>query len=135
MSSKSAIVLVICSLGSLALAHPSFMDLIPNGHMVPDPCPNTSDFWVGVGHNNRTGGGIANVFGADFLKNNMTWTSALCTADSDIDGRSNGFELGDPDCKWTPGGTPETKAVSHPGVCEPMNTKTCMAVNLNIRCI
>ncbi|XP_069108143.1 temptin-like [Argopecten irradians] len=134
MNAKYVLVFAVCSLGSLVLAHPSFMDLIPNGHAVPDPCGSTN-IWFGVGHNNRTGGGIANVFGADFLKANMTWTNELCTADSDIDGRSNGFELGDADCKWSPGGAPEGLAVSHPGVCEPMNSKRCMAVNLNIRCI
>ncbi|OWF52038.1 temptin-like [Mizuhopecten yessoensis] len=135
MISQSTVVLVICSLGGLALGHPRFMKLIPNGHMVPNPCSNSSHPWHGVGHNNRTGGGIVNVFGADFLKANMTWTRDLCLADSDIDGNSNGYELGDPDCEWVEGGTPETLAVSHPGVCEPMTTKTCIAVNLNIRCI
>ncbi|XP_060076204.1 temptin-like [Ylistrum balloti] len=132
---QSIYVLVICSIGSLVNAHPGFMDLIPNGHIVPNPCANSSIPWVGVGHNNRTGGGIANVFGAAFLTAKMTWTRDLCMADSDIDGKTNGFELGDPDCKWVQGGTPANKPVSHPGVCEPMTTKTCMAVNLNIQCI
>ncbi|OWF52039.1 temptin-like [Mizuhopecten yessoensis] len=136
MISQSTVVLVICSLGSFVLGHPGFMDLIPNGHMVPNPCPNNSSYpWHGVGHNNRTGGGIANVFGADFLTANMTWTKAFCMADSDIDGKTNGFELGDPDCKWVQGGPPAGKPFSHPGVCEPMTSKTCIAVNLNIRCI
>ena len=30
------------------------------------------------------------------------WTEALCHMDSDGDGRTNGEELGDPDCVWQP---------------------------------
>lgn len=41
---------------------------------------------------------------------------ALCPLDSDNDGRSNGEELGDPECKWSPGATPSTSSVSNPGV-------------------
>ena len=36
--------------------------------------------------------------------------------DSDGDGWSNGEELGDPDCTWTPGSTPKrTSDITHPG--------------------
>ena len=34
----------------------------------------------------------------------QSWTTALCNADSDGDGVSNGAELGDPNCIWTAGG-------------------------------
>jgi dopamine beta-monooxygenase len=41
----------------------------------------------------------------------------LCEMDSDGDGRSNGVELGDPDCVWVAGGpNPTGPAVSHPGI-------------------
>ncbi|GFN84363.1 temptin, partial [Plakobranchus ocellatus] len=44
------------------------------------------------------------------------WTSALCNADSDGDGVSNGAELGDPSCTWTQGQTPDrTTDITHPG--------------------
>jgi hypothetical protein len=53
-----------------------------------------------------------------FAKEKFVWTRALCLADSDGDGLTNGEELGDPCCVWAPGGgggdathTP----VSHPG--------------------
>ena len=37
--------------------------------------------------------------------------------DSDGDGRYNGEELGDPDCKWTPGQTTDnTLNITHPGL-------------------
>ena len=39
-----------------------------------------------------------------------TWTVALCQADTDGDGQSNGLELGDPCCEWTSGGTPATSS-------------------------
>ena len=33
----------------------------------------------------------------------QTWTDDLCNADTDADGKTNGEELGDPDCTWTEG--------------------------------
>ena len=33
----------------------------------------------------------------------QTWTQELCNADSDNDGRTNGEELGDPNCLWSAG--------------------------------
>ena len=36
--------------------------------------------------------------------------------DSDCDGLTNGYELGDPDCTWEPGKTPaRTTRITHPG--------------------
>ena len=44
------------------------------------------------------------------------WDECLCRADSDGDGKTNGEELGDPDCVWTMGDEPEmTQGISHPG--------------------
>lgn len=48
----------------------------------------------------------------DFLKYMDDW-STLCKMDSDKDNRTNGQELGDPDCNWI--NKDERKAVSHPG--------------------
>ena len=46
--------------------------------------------------------------------------------DSDGDGRTNGEELGDPDCTWTPGMAPKYSAgLSHPGICEPVDDRKC----------
>ena len=46
--------------------------------------------------------------------------------DSDGDGMTNGAELGDPDCTWTPGTAPKFSAgISHPGVCEPLGDPKC----------
>ena len=44
------------------------------------------------------------------------WDECLCKTDSDGDGRTNGEELGDPDCVWKTGDVPFTKqGLSHPG--------------------
>ena len=53
------------------------------------------------------------------------WTKALCQADSDGDGRTNGEELGDPNCNWRPGATPSRAATGHPGICEPLGSARC----------
>lgn len=45
-----------------------------------------------------------------------TWTYYLCRKDSDGDGKTNGEELGDPDCEWVPNSVPKsTVSLSHPG--------------------
>lgn len=70
--------------------------------------------WPGVGHVAREGNGARNGFGQDFQAANFQWTTELCQKDSDCDGKSNGEELGDPDCIWTPGATPGAPT-GHPG--------------------
>ncbi|XP_061169062.1 temptin-like [Saccostrea echinata] len=62
-----------------------------------------------------------NAFGIDFSSNNHNWT-AICPIDSDGDGRSNGKEMGDPNCEWTPSVTLTLTAVSHPGYPETAET-------------
>ena len=46
----------------------------------------------------------------------QTWTVELCRKDSDGDGKTNGEELGDPDCVWRENAIPKTNAFSHPGI-------------------
>ena len=44
------------------------------------------------------------------------WTKELCREDSDGDGRTNGQELGDPDCTWKVGmNLVNVSGLSHPG--------------------
>lgn len=93
-----------------------FADNIPNGHSVPNPGPQ-GGVWAGVGHLNAGGGGERNPFGLDFAAQGYEWTTELCELDSDGDGRSNGVELGDPECIWFKDGPePSGPAVSHPGI-------------------
>lgn len=106
--------------------------LIPNGNRVPHPCvPNA--LWEGVGHFSEAGGGHLNPFGQDFQTAGQTWTEALCRKDSDGDGKTNGQELGDPDCTWRPIDSPKvTSVLSHPGVCEPLSSPKCQQRSLNV---
>jgi len=99
---------------------------IPNGELVPHPC-NPNYIWEGVGHLTRGGGGDRNPFGVDFNAEGLEWTEDLCRMDSDGDGKTNGEELGDPDCVWNIGGNPNRSfGLSHPGICDPLNSATCM---------
>ena len=103
---------IVATLGS---AYQSYQQQIPNGHRVM----RNGISWPGVGHTSSSGGGNRNAFGVDFaasLVGGQYWTPTLCRKDSDGDGQSNGFELGDPDCVWRPGQTPQrTVDISHPG--------------------
>ena len=66
-----------------------------------------------------SGGGALNQFGIDFATAGKTWTQTLCQQDSDQDGLSNGVELGDPNCIWSTGATPQfDKGIRHPGIKE-----------------
>ncbi|XP_060070311.1 DBH-like monooxygenase protein 1 [Ylistrum balloti] len=121
---------------------------IPNGFNVPNPCDPTG-IWNGVGHNGPEGQGNQNQFGKDFLAAGRKWTEKLCKADSDGDGMMNGYELGDPWCRWkkeTP--TSLLPAQHHPGeynkllnlhtiqasICEPWDTEECQRHNGSIVC-
>ncbi|KAL4218744.1 hypothetical protein ACF0H5_021332 [Mactra antiquata] len=97
---------------------------IPNGENVPHPCKDS--IWNGVGHENEMGSGARNIFGKEFKENNFVWDQTFCRKDSDGDGKTNGEELGDPDCEWTKGAKPKyTTNLSHPGICEPFTLEQC----------
>jgi dopamine beta-monooxygenase len=103
--------LVLLLLAAVAHAHPRYQARIPNGALVRDA--------PGVGHVNPAGTGKNNAFGLDFAAAGHAWTRALCEKDSDGDGFSNGVELGDPNCTWSPGEMPTFDVgVRHPGVPE-----------------
>ncbi|GAB9465712.1 hypothetical protein Gpo141_00003110 [Globisporangium polare] len=91
-------------------AKPTFPARLPNGANVVDV--------DALGHVDTSGGGELNAFGSDFKNVGLTWTTALCEADSDGDGQTNGQELGDPCCKWVAKSNEKvqwTTGVSHPG--------------------
>jgi hypothetical protein len=83
--------------------------------------PNADKFSRGqqtkaLGHSVRVP--AVDAFGTAFRQAGRKWTLALCRADSDNDGISNGRELGDPDCTWTranPSATTLLTAISDPG--------------------
>ncbi|KAK3089098.1 hypothetical protein FSP39_000769 [Pinctada imbricata] len=107
--------LILVQFINVCFASPGFRLLIPNGINVPNPCPNSFGLWNGVGHNVEVGGGAPNVFGAAFKEANKVWTKELCQADSDTDGKTNGQELGDPNCTWKQGMPYPGDATGHPG--------------------
>nr|UQI50305.1 dopamine beta-hydroxylase isoform X1 [Chiton albolineatus] len=111
-----------------AQGYPKFQDRLPNGANVQHPCKSHL-IWPGVGHFNAPGGGKRNPFGLAFKAEGFKWTPHLCQQDSDQDGRTNGEELGDPDCQWTPGLTPSRVVnITHPGICQPVDSAHCMAL-------
>lgn len=125
------IVVALCTVGLLRFGYslPTFRSKIPNGFRIPSPC-NPALIWEGVGHFAMGGGGRRNNFGNDFAYHGYTWTVELCEKDSDGDGRTNGEELGDPNCVWTNGAEPETtENLSHPGFCEPHDSPLCQSNN------
>ncbi|KAK7506928.1 hypothetical protein BaRGS_00001779, partial [Batillaria attramentaria] len=108
------ILLALLCLVPAARTYRHYADQIPNGARVPVPCKNNV-LWHGVGHLNVEGGGERNVFGLDFAAAGHKWTADLCNKDSDGDGKSNGQELGDPQCTWTPGSIPQSSTgITHP---------------------
>lgn len=91
------------SLHQIVDARPQFVALIPN---VAGP----------LGHEGGIRGGPLNAFGEAFQAAGNQWTVELCQADSDGDGATNGEELGDACCKWSPGvGAALSAAVGQPG--------------------
>ncbi|KAG7369367.1 cytochrome b561 [Nitzschia inconspicua] len=99
----------------LVSSNPAYQFLIPNG----DSVFHNGEPWPAVGHAAPQGSPIFNPFGVDFRAATRTWTVELCQMDSDGDGLTNGEELGDPDCVWTPGDVPtRTTNISHPGLVE-----------------
>ncbi|GMF21619.1 unnamed protein product [Phytophthora lilii] len=96
----------------LSDGRPNFVARIPNGNKVSGV--------AALGHVNAAGGGAPNAFGEAFEAARNQWTKELCRADSDDDGATNGEELGDPCCTWTPAtgfdGSSPSSVPTHPGV-------------------
>uniref|UniRef100_A0A1I8HY55 DBH-like monooxygenase protein 1 n=2 Tax=Macrostomum lignano TaxID=282301 RepID=A0A1I8HY55_9PLAT len=129
-----AILLVVVATSRLGTAYPTYANKVPNGNGVQSPC-NADELWPGVGHLHQAGGGPRNPFGLDLKAEGFKWTQQLCRKDSDGDGRTNGEELGDPECVWQEGGKPSrTDNVTHPGICEPVGSEKCAKLNGEFKC-
>ncbi len=93
----------------LASAHGSYRSNLPNGYLVSQSA---------YGHSSQSspGNGNVNEFGSNLNSQSLTWTRWLCTRDSDGDGFTNGFEMGDPCCVWSRGNSPAyTSDIGNPG--------------------
>ena len=123
---KSLLLVLAAALLSAIHARPTYRLRIPNGARVPcqDNVPGcSSGTCSAVGHNSCKGPdyssqttSILNPFGSDFRAAGFQWTQSLCMKDSDGDGFTNGEELGDPCCDWTPDSFLEHMyAFGHPG--------------------
>lgn len=79
-------------------AYPTYNNNVPNGNSIP---PST----IALGH---PGGATKRytAFANSYVADGRKWTLALCKADSDNDGQSNGLEIGDPCCTWMVGSAP-----------------------------
>ncbi|XP_063431366.1 temptin-like [Mytilus trossulus] len=119
-------VLVILVTIQIYSCKPSYRDYIPNGYNVPNPCVSPG-VWNAVGHYNPFHHTlIKNKFGRDFTSASNFWSLSLCRMDSDRDNKTNGEELGDPNCIWFEGQTPSHTPMSHPGICEPVGDPNCL---------
>ena len=121
MRAFALLLISVFGIGSLfqaAAAMVTYPALIPNGNNVV----RNGVAWAAVGHVTKEPTDTTrNNFGLAFASAGHAWTTSLCQADSDSDGFTNGQELGDPNCVWTPGATPSrTSDISHPGFADSM---------------
>ncbi|KAF0708412.1 Aste57867_6359 [Aphanomyces stellatus] len=95
-------------LAATASAYRTYIAKFPNGDKVAGV--------AAIGHVDPKGDGPRNPFGLAFAAAGKEWTTALCQADSDGDGATNGQELGDPCCTWKAGeALPATFKATPPG--------------------
>uniref|UniRef100_A0A7S3V217 Temptin Cys/Cys disulfide domain-containing protein n=1 Tax=Aplanochytrium stocchinoi TaxID=215587 RepID=A0A7S3V217_9STRA len=101
-------------------AYPDYTYYIPNARKV-ESSSRPGKYVEAIGHTSEYGTGQLNDFGEDFVRiGKMKWSKSFCEHDSDGDGLSNGYELGDPECLWEYGMDdpiiPSVFKISHPGI-------------------
>lgn len=106
---RTLVIAALVTLGASQVdAYAKYLKLLPNGGDIPDT--------DNVGHVDAAGQEGVNDFGKAFKAAGNSWTVALCQADTDGDGFTNGQEMGDPCCTWTPTSTASliTDGLSNP---------------------
>lgn len=112
-----ALTFLIRLLAQDADAYPAYNGNVPNGNSIPPSA-------IELGH---PGGATKRYtpFANAYVTNGRKWTVALCRADSDNDGQSNGLEMGDPCCTWVSGAAPRfTDGLSDPNNPASLTTHT-----------
>jgi len=113
MKRISLLILISFILINICHSRSKRVDQIPNGSV--NGCLNCHIAY---------GGDSLTDFGSDIFSNyldntgsagNVIWGSALAGLDSDGDGFTNGWELGDPDGNWTSGSSNPNTLVTNPG--------------------
>jgi len=119
---RSRRALALALLAAAASARSAYRAELPNGFA---PASTSYGHYDGGSNSQAT----LNSFGSDFNAAGIKWTRSLCTRDSDGDGQSNGFELGDPCCVWAGSGSPAfTTQVGDPGHAGVKSSRNCSAV-------
>ncbi|KAG6955845.1 hypothetical protein JG688_00011693 [Phytophthora aleatoria] len=119
-----ALAVALTAAPSTVQGYAKYVKLVPNGGNVPD---NSN-----IGHLDPAGETGLSDFGKAFSTAGNAWTAALCQADTDGDGFTNGQELGDPCCTWT---TSSTAGLVADGVSDPSDaTKTPTSSELKAGC-
>lgn len=114
-------ILALIGLSSV-FSYPQYNNNLPNGQMIPPSA-------IGLGHPNGATK-LYTPFANAYVSNGRKWTKALCSADSDNDGQSNGLEMGDPCCLWTQGSAPLfTVSLSDPNNAASKTTNTNSTCN------
>lgn len=118
----SLAIFALFAFAALTAAYPTYPVRLPNGDAFLRPDSGIDCLYLG--HDDCVPGAPRNQFGKDFADNGREWNKKLCQLDSDGDGLTNGQELGDPCCKWTPtnGFKLRQMKLSHPGDPSSKNT-------------
>lgn len=111
MRNGALFLLVALVVPRAAWGEEEYIRLIPNGE---NPVLGGIQSCV-ICHIRPQGDGDRNAFGTEFDRGGQDW-SRIWDLDSDGDGQTNGFELGDPNGVWEFGATPaRTQNLSFPG--------------------
>ena len=94
--------------------------------------PNGNTYGISLGHPGDATKKTT-TFANSFYSAGQKWSKSFCQADSDGDGQSNGFEMGDPCCVWSIGQkTMFTTSLSDPNSATSKTTRqmpTCVQTN------
>jgi hypothetical protein len=129
------VAVAVAVFATVALARPTTPAKLPNGMASSDPASGLK--CLALGHDKCVPGATRNTFGLDFKAAGLAWNTEFCMKDSDGDGLTNGEELGDPCCLWTPENKSpvgfRTTMLSHPGDAAETGASAAPKVNCPVK--